>query len=266
MPRHPTLPSLTLAALVALAACAKDSTAPATLVSDAQVTTDVAASAGDAIATDVATLVGNEISTALPVAALPSAPAGFDLLGAMADTITTSRTKTCYDAADAEVLGCSPLSSVRKIVFHVTLDGIHNGTLLRTAVHRVRDWTLTRIFANTTETARQHDGVGVANDTSVFNNPATQVTRTHQQTALDSTIAVVFTLPRATHPWPTSGMMVRRVSVHATFASPTRQETKDYTKRVEVDFPADAQGNVTLKIDAKTCTLNLVTHAVTNCQ
>jgi len=42
--------------------------------------------------------------------------------------------------------------------------------------------------------------------------------------------------------------------------------TRDFTKRIEVDFPADAQGNVVLKIDAKVCNLNLVTHAVTNCQ
>jgi hypothetical protein len=33
-----------------------------------------------------------------------------------------------------------------------------------------------------------------------------------------------------------------------------------------VDYPADAQGNVVLHINDKTCNLNLTTHAVTNCQ
>jgi hypothetical protein len=49
------------------------------------------------------------------------------------------------------------------------------------------------------------------------------------------------------------------------FVSPTQQATRDYTKRVEVDFPTDAQGNVVLKIDSQTCNLNLVTHTVTGC-
>ena len=34
------------------------------------------------------------------------------------------------------------------------------------------------------------------------------------------------------------------------------------TKRVEVNFPPDGQGNVVLKIDTKTCNLNLVTTTV----
>jgi hypothetical protein len=33
-----------------------------------------------------------------------------------------------------------------------------------------------------------------------------------------------------------------------------------------VDFPADAQGNVVLHVNDKTCNLNLVTHTVTGCQ
>jgi hypothetical protein len=261
MQRNTALAVAAAAALLALAACGKDSTAPSSLVNDPQVTADVASSAGDAIATDVSTMIGDEVNVALPAPGM-----SFDLLGVRNDSITYVRTKTCYDVSNTVVAGCSPLSSVRSIVFHVTLDGTHTGVLFTGAVHRVRVWTLTRIFSNDVETARQHDGVGAAHDTTVFNNAATQVTRTHALTALDSADAVVFNLPRATNPWPASGMMVRRVAVHTTFESPTAQATKDYTKRIEVDFPADAQGNVVLKIDAKTCNLNLVTHAVTNCQ
>jgi hypothetical protein len=261
MHRTPTIPLVATAALVALAACSKDSTSPATLVSDPQVTADVAASAGDAIATDVAAMIGDEINVALPAPGL-----SLDLTGAQSDAISYTRTRTCYDASDVEVAGCTPLSSVRTIVFHVTLDGSHDGILFTSVVHRVRDWTLTRLFTDVTETARQHDGVGTSNDTTVFHNATTQVTRTYAVSAIDSAVAVVFDLPRSTNPWPASGMMVRRVAVHSTFSSPTQDATRDYTKRIEVDFPADAQGNVVLKIDALTCTLNLVTHAVTDCQ
>lgn len=260
MHRNPTLSLVATAALVALAACSKDSTSPATLVNDAQVTADVATSAGDAIATDVTAMKDDESYVVLPAPGM-----NFDLLGARSDSIDYTRTRTCYDSTSTAV-PCSPLSAVRSIVFHVTLNGTRTGLTFTAAVHRVRDWTLTRLFTAGTETAREHDGVGTAHDTTVFNNATTQVTRTHALTALDSADAVVFDLPRLTHPWPASGMMVRRVAVHTTFASPTTQSTKDYTKRLEVDFPPDSLGNVVLKIDAKTCTLNLETHLVTNCQ
>jgi hypothetical protein len=246
------------ATLAGLAACSKDSTSPSSLIDDAQVTTDVAASAGDAIATDVATMLGDEGNVALP-----APPVGFDLFGAQSDTLATNRTRTCYDASAVVVTNCLPLSSVRTIVFHVTVDGTRTTATFTAAVHRTRDWTLTRLFTGSTETARQHDGTGTGNDTTVVTGAT--VTRTQAASALDSVVAVVWDLPRATNPWPASGTMVRRASVHVTFATLTAQATRDYTKRVEVDFPADAEGNVALKIDGKTCNLNLVTRAVTNC-
>jgi hypothetical protein len=247
------------AALAGLAACSKDSTSPSSLIDDTQVTADVASSAGDAIATDVTTMIGDEGNVALPAPGI-----NFDLFGAAADTLATTRSKTCYDVSHAVVTNCLPMSSVRTIAFHVTVDGTRSATTFTAAVHRTRDWTLTRLFTASTETARQHDGVGTSHDTTVVTTAT--MTRTHAASALDSAIAVVFNLPRATNPWPASGTMVRVATVHVTFASATKQATKDYTKRVEVDFPADAQGNVVLKIDSKTCNLNLVTHAVTSCQ
>jgi len=252
------IPLLAAAALVGLAACTKDSTAPSTLVNDPLVTADVATAAGDAIAGDVATMIGNEISVALPAPGL-----NFDLFGVRADTLVYTRTKTCFDANDAVVTNCSPMASVRKIAFHVTVDGIHTGTNVRAAVHRIRDWTVTRNFNGSTEVSRTHDGVGTSRDTSVVTTETG--TRTHQLAAVDSADAVTFNLPRLTNPWPVSGSMVRRVAVHVIFESPTAQATRDYTKRIEVHFPADAQGNVVLEIDNQTCNLNLVTHTVTGC-
>ncbi len=258
MTRTRAMHLLAAAALAGLAACSKDSTSPAALIDDAQVTADVANTAGDAIATDVRTMIGDDSATALP-----APPLAFDLFGANADSLTVARTKTCYDSTSTVVTNCLPLSSVRRIVFHVTIDGSRTGATFTTAVHRSRDWTLTRLFTTGTETARQHDGVGTGNDTAVVTTAT--MTRTHAASAVDSADAVVFGLPRATHPWPVSGTMVRRVAVHVTFQNATTQATRDYSKRVEVDFPADAQGNVALRIDAETCNLNLVTRAVTNC-
>lgn len=250
------------AGLMGLAAC-EESTAPASLVDEALVTADVAQAAGDAIANDVAILIGNEVNAALPAAGI-----NFDLFGVRADSLSTTRTKTCYDAANVVAANCSP-ATTRRIVFHVSVFGTRSGTNFTAVVHRVRDWTVTRNFDTAVppaEVSRTHDGVGTSADTTTHTNPTAAITRTHAASSTDSTIAVTFNLPRASNPWPVSGMMVKRLSVHTTFHGPNGTDSRDFQKRVEVDFPADAQGNVVMKINEKTCNLNLVTRAVTNCQ
>jgi hypothetical protein len=253
---------LVAAAVIGLAACSKDSAAPASLIDDTQVTADVATSAGEAIANDLAGLLANELNGALPTAGL-----SFDLFGMRGDSLTTTRTKTCYDAAGAVVANCAP-STTRRIVFHVVMDGFRSGPNVTGRVHRVRDWTLTRTFttaAPPVEVSRTHDGVGSSADTLTYANATTNVTRVHNEFSVDSTVGVTFNLPHATNPWPVSGKMIRNVSLHVVVDSPTRHETRDVTKRVEVDYPADAQGNVVLHVNDKTCNLNLVTRAVTGC-
>jgi hypothetical protein len=264
------LPLIAAAGLVGLAACSDNSTSPS-LFDNATVTADVAASAGDAIATDVATMLGNEVA-----AAMPSADAGFDLFGTRDNVLTFDRTRTCYDANDAVVAGCSPMSSVVMIVTHVALDGSRSFSNSVTggasvsfsgAVHRVLDDTVTRNYDTSqppVEISRTHTAYGVAHDTSSYEGPT--VSRSHTEAAYDSVNALTWQLPRITNPWPVSGSIVRSDTVHATFTSATRSVTRDLIKRIEVDFPADPQGNVVLKIDDKTCNLNLVTHAVTDCQ
>jgi hypothetical protein len=253
--------------LVGLAACKESTSAPTALFDNVTVTTDVAQSAGDAAATTVETVLGNEAAAALPS---PPAPA-FDLFGGPSFTYTRSR--TCYDGSGAVVAGCTPMSSVRKIVTHVTVDGNRSGTNSTAgaatvnwsgAVHRVADDTATRNFTNTTETSRTHSAAGTAHDTTTFSNGT--VSRTHVEAAHDAVKALTWNLPRSSNPYPVSGSIVRLDSLHTTFVKGTQTETRDLVKSVEVDFPADAQGNVVLKIDGKTCNLNLVTHAVTNCK
>ena len=251
------------AAVLGLAACGKDSSSPASLIDDAQVTADVASAAGDAIATDLETLVGNETYALLPTAGI-----SFDLFGVSGNNFTVNRTRTCYDAANAVVANCSP-ATTRKVVTHVAVDGARTGTNLTGVVHRVRDLTVTRNFNTATpavEVSRTHDGVGASHDTLTYANATTNVTRVHDEASVDSVVGVTWTLPRATNPWPVSGKMIRNVSLHVVVDTPTKHETRDVTKRVEVDYPADAQGNVVLHVNDKTCNLNLVTHAVTGCQ
>jgi hypothetical protein len=275
MKRIRSVPLLMAAGLVSLTACEKSSTSPSA-VDTAQVTADVAASAGDAIATTVTTMIGNEVT-----AALPSPGASLDV--ASPKDLSIVRTRTCYSTTDANpanvVAGCSPLSSVRLIVTHASLDGSRTFTSSTTggssvtfsgAVHRLLDDTLTRNFGTSqplVETSRTHTGRASAHDTSSFQN--TNGSRFHAEAAYDSVNAVTWNLPRSTNPWPVSGSIVRRDSVGVKIVDntdATKNLTREFQMRIEVDFPADSQGNVVLTINDKKCNLNLVTHRVTNCQ
>lgn len=254
------------AGLLGLAAC-KD-LSPSSLIDDAVVTNDVANTSGDAIATSLETMVLNEETAAMPSAGIAASPA-------TPPNLTFTRTRTCYNGTGGVVAGCNPMSQVRKIVTHVTADGTRSGTNTTTggstgtwsgAVHRVHDDTVTRNFNSATpaaEVSRTHSGVGVGHDTTSFTGE--DVTRNATETANDSVKAVTWNLPHSSNPWPVSGSLVRAVSVHVTFTKGSLTESRDVTRRVEVIFPADAQGNVVLKVNDKTCNLNLVTHAVTNC-
>ena len=245
------------AAAASLAACSDSTTAAvSTNLSDSTITANVATTSGDAIASGVSDMVTSENS-----AALPSAPGDNVIQG---DSVSITRTRTCYDSTGTQLTGCSPVSAIRKVIVHTSFDGTRTGVSFFGQVHRVRDDTVSRNFTGATETSRTHNAVGTAKDTSDFNNGT--VSRVFVENAQDSIEGITWNLPRNTNPFPVAGTFVRNVAVHAEFHGPNRDETRDVTRRVEVDFPADAQGNVVLKINAKTCNLNLVTRAVTNCQ
>jgi hypothetical protein len=255
------------AGLVGLGAC-KESTSPAaSLVNDSTITADVANSSGDAMATDVATLLTNETSATL------AAPPAAGLFGPERST-SWSGSRTCYDSTGTVVAGCSPMSSVRKIITNFSLTGSRTDTnsvtggptiIFSGAVHRTGTDTLTRKFTGTTETSRVHSALQTSHDTTTFSNSGTSVNRTHDESAADSVRGVTWDLPHSTNPFPVSGYIVRVDTVHSTFTSPTKTSSTTEVKVVKITFPPDSQGNVTLTIDSKTCTLNLVTHKVVNC-
>jgi len=249
----------TAAGLVGLCACS-DNTSPS-LIDQTTMTTDVASSSGDAIATDVDAISANEAYASL---AAPVQPAPANVTG---DSIIWTRSRTCYDSTGTST-PCGT-SLVRMAVVHWSFaafrdDTAGNGAVFSGDETRTADDTLFRNYTSGTETSRTHDGNAVGSDTTSFAGP--NVTRTYDESATDSVDAVTFDLPRVTNPWPVSGKIIRNVSVHATFANATRSSSTTVTKRVEVDFPPDNQGNVVLTINGKTCNLNLVTHRVTNCQ
>jgi hypothetical protein len=227
----------------------------------------MAASAGDAIAQAVTDMAANESQAGL--AAISSSN-----LAALEPVYV--RTRTCYNATGGVVANCTPLSSVRRIVTHVTVDGSRTGsrtteggvpTTWTANVHLVADDTLERVF-NTAqppvETSRIHSAFITGDDTVVFNQGT--FTRTVVETSEDDVNAVTWNLPRSQNPFPVSGEIVRNVHWMVTASGDNRTVTRELSRRVEVDFPPDAQGNVVLKINDLTCNLNLVTRVVSNCQ
>ena len=238
-------------ALGALAACV-DVVDPA-LLSDPELSRDLAVSSADAVAQDVAEMIANEAFGGFAPAASPGE-------GAAPHELTVTRSRTCYDANGVEQAECSR-ETTASMRIQVTMDGTHQRENFSAIVHRTRNMLVTGLLGQ--ETSRTHNGVGTSNDTTTFSREGR--TRKVAESSTDSTVNVVFNLPHETNPWPVSGQIIRNVSAVITVTSGDQSESRTVTRRVVVTFPADAQGNVTIQINDVSCTLNLVTRRVVNC-
>lgn len=243
-----------LAALVGFTACSDKATEP-DLADNTQIEADLAVSSGDAIATEVQNLLGNEQFAGLPGVAT-SAVRRF---GAPQDFVV-SRSRTFYDAQGGAQAQFDPVTTA-SVRVQVTIEGTASRDSFTASVSRTRDLTISGLAGQ--ETSRTHDGLGTSHDTLAFTGA--EVTRRSVESALDSVVAVVFDLPRAANPWPVSGRIVRQVEGTVTVTRGENSGTRSYSRRIEVVFPADAQGNVTLHVGDRTCQLNLVTRRVTGC-
>jgi hypothetical protein len=237
---------------------------------DQVIEADMAASAGDAIAASIADMAANEAQ-----AGLQAISSSTPYPTASAIDPTYSRTRTCYDANDAVVASCTPIAQVRRIVTHVTYDGTREGSsaveggIPTTWVgnfHLVADDTVRRVF-NTAqpplETSRVHSALITARDTVTFTHGP--FTRLVAAASDDSVQAVTWNMPRSQNPFPASGKIVRMANWRVTASGEDRSVTREVSRRIEVVFPADAQGNVTLTVNDLTCNLNLVTRIVSDC-
>lgn len=255
-------------ATLLLAACDQSTNPTTNLVADSTIAADVAASAGDAIAASLETMAGHEVAMALPGSAIRDGRAALTT-----NSFNVTRSRTCYDVDGVEVSGCTPLSSVRKVVTSVTVDGTRSGSHTKEngttvtwtgAVHRAGSDTVVRNYDGDTEVSRTHTGIGVGHDTSTFSDG--NVSRFFAENAVDSVKALTWNVPRANNPFPVSGSIVRVDSVHVVATRGTETRERKVVWTIRVDFPADAQGNVVLHVNDKTCNLNLVTRVVSNCQ
>ena len=248
-----------VATAVAMAACS-DSTNPViSTLTDAQVAADIANTTGDAIATDVTELIADDIALPAPAFSLDNPPG-----------INVVRSRTCYSGGQVQAqCDAQTTDSVR---VSIQIDGSvsrsnttpHGSESMSSSFHRARTLSITGLTG--TETSRTHNAVGSGSDTTSFSGTtdSTSRSRTLTTSGTDSVVGLVFTLPHASNPWPTAGQIIRNVSGKVVITGPHAGE-RTFSRRVVVTFPADAQGNVQIDIDSRTCQLNLTTHAVTNC-
>jgi hypothetical protein len=253
MRRH-LLSSCLAACALAIAGCS-DTTEPS-LLSDAEIEADLAATSGDAIATELDLLGETGAILGLP---------GFRVRAGLAPVsmppgLTVTRTVTFYDAQGnvQEQYDDSATASIR---IQESIDGTRQGERFTTAVHRDRDRTVSGLEGD--ETSHIWNGEGTGLDSVTFTGE--EGTRLAVESSADSIVELVFNLPRSTNPWPASGQIIRNLTTIVTVSGERGEVTRTLSRRIVVTFPADEQGNVTIQIGERTCTLNLVTRRVTNC-
>ncbi len=259
-------------ALAAAAACSKDNTSPTNTTpveSDQQISSDVVNSAGPAIAVDVAEINTNDSMTLAPPASADSGPA--------ASGFTVARHRTCYAGTTVQAT-CDSVTTDSIVIADTgsgtitrTFTGPHGTDSAVASLHFNAHMTASGLHGH--ETTRNYNGAGSANDTTHFSATQDSVarSRTMAEADNDSVEALVVTLPRTSNPWPTAGKVVRNAAGNVIIVGGPHPGTRSYSRRIEVDFPADGQGNVTLKLSGTgvtgtaTCTLNLPSRVVSGC-
>lgn len=292
------LSSIACVALIVGAAACSDSTSPSGLSSpgtfDAQVSPDLAPSAGDAIANDYAFYSSSDMTgsgaafsinaagarliapgggVSAAVEAPPRAAAAwispsctFDAsTGRFACPPVTKNNQTwtvSYALMDANGATQSQYNDVTtaSINFIVSDTGAvaftNNGNSFADTVSRRHNRTVSGL-AGTPDTVHTWNGTGTSAIRSVRSG---QITKVYVFTSADTTSAVRFKQPRDINPYPLSGTVVRDYTVTRTrLASDTT--TRTASRRVVVTFNGTA--NVPMTVGADKYILNLDTHKVT---
>ena len=248
--------------ILALAGCGDRPTVvpDVPLVDEEALTRDVALSAADAFSYLIDNLRGHEewVSRGPPYAVHATTDRSW----------IVGRINECYDAAGARVSMCLPFASVRMFVTDGFMDGTRRSPSTSTVswagvLHHVINDTTARIFTGGTETARVHNGFESSHDTTVF---VDSLHRRLAETTVDSVKGLTFQLPHAPRALPVSGSIVRRVVGRVEITREGTSVTHDFTRRIEVTFPADADGSVVATIDGKACRLRLREFVPTGCQ
>ena len=279
---------ITVAAVLMLASgCSGDSpTAPSQIDGSASaplssaIKSDIAATAGNAIAGDLESLIANEVSAVGSFALL--APS--DRLSAVNDSVPSPTPaepapssppapsnppapesgdkKTVVKSYQFLDASGSPMDQFVKgtteaIHYLMKTDGVESRDNNRSAMHSLRDATLSGFLGPN----RIWNGFGSSADTTVHTEDLS--TRTYTGLSVDTVKAVTFLDERALHPYPLSGVFVRVVD-YKVVSTGKQLETTTVHKRAVVTFNGTA--DVPISLGDYSCVLHLDTHKVDSCK
>lgn len=240
---------------------------PDTVLTDGQVSRDIAASAGEATAADLSALEGSASVTGITLSLNPSHPPGsncsyaageWSCLPALEHGLTVTRAYSYHDSAGLPMKFFDDLKT-RSANFKVNVNGtITRDTTFTGVVHRNRNITVSGLLGN--ETTRKWSGVGTSADTNTHRD--LNSTRHYAGKSIDSLKAVVFPQPRVPGSYPLSGSAVRVVSYNVT-STGRSTERRSVDRRVVITYNGTAEAKI--ESGSVVCTLHLDTHRVDGC-
>jgi len=271
---------IVVASVLAVAACNSDRAyaPPDTVLTDRQVSTDIAQSEGLAMAADLESLDGAAIMTGVNFS-VQGAPAGdaranvmmsgstanctyssgrWSCAPVVENGITTVRSYAFYDAAGQPMYALDNLKTA-SVNFQFSMNGAFSrDSTFWGVLHRSRNVTVSGLLG--AEISRRWDGFGVSADTNTHKDALS--TRRYAGKSVDSVKAVVYPQPRTPGSFPLSGSTIRVVGYTVT-STGRSTETRSVDRRVVTTYNGTASARI--QSGSVTCTLHLDTHKVDSC-
>ncbi len=279
--RKPLLATAALFLSVGAVACSSDIVAPPTL-DDAQINADIAATSGDAVASQITSfgddvaaagsfsMVAPSFSVSVGNGSKPSlngisptctyASGRYTCSATTEQGLTVTRSFAFYNA-QGQTVQTWDSTVVESVNFQAQVDGNFSRDLVWTAgVHRTRNATVSGLISQKPQ--RTWNGVGAGADT--ISHVGLDGIRTLAGTAADTVTNVVMPGKAAASQVPLSGTIVVAVKYTASLQSATGAVSKDVQRRVVVTF--NGTNTPGLQIGTLNCVLHLDTHTVDSCQ
>jgi len=268
---------------VGAVACSSDLVGPPAL-DDAQITADVAATSGDAVASQIASFSDNiaaagsftMIAPSYNISAPESGSNGQPRFAGISPScsyasgryscsatteqgLTVTRSFAFYNANN-QVVQTYDSTVVESVNFRAQVDGNFQRDLVWTAgVHRTRNATVSGLISQKPQ--RTWNGVGAGADT--ISHIGLDGIRSLAGTAADTVTNVVMPGKDAASQIPLGGTVVVAVDYTASIQGATGSVSKEVKRRVVVTF--DGTNSPALQIGLLHCVLHLDTHQVDTC-
>ena len=268
---------------VGAVACSTDVLSPPTL-DDAQITADVAATSGDAVASQIAgfndnvaaagsfSMVAPSYSVTVGKGTQPSftgisasctytsASGRYSCTATTERGLTVTRSFAFYNAQGQTVQTYDP-SVVESANFQATVDGTFtNGLVWNATIHRTADLTVSGLISHAPQ--RTWNGTGTGDDQ--ISHVGLDGVRTLAGTSTLTVTNVVMPGPDAVSQVPLSGSIALAVQYTASLVGAAGSASKQVNTTVTVTF--DGTNTPALQVGSVHCLLHLDTHAVDSCQ